>query len=162
MQRPIWFRALITLWGIWFATALTEPAGLLACPMHSGLGQFMATAAMPAHQHAAVGTSVAAHHAPDHAAMAEMTGMASMNDAPSDVAASATSTPLPTKAPGEHHCCTCLGQCCTVAPAALVAPRIALVESVVREPEIAVFAPVSLYPARVAFALPFANGPPQA
>ncbi len=38
--RPVWLRALTALWGLWFAVALIEPAGIHQCPVH-GVGAQM-------------------------------------------------------------------------------------------------------------------------
>ncbi len=156
VRRPFWFRALITLWGIWFTTALTEPVGLLACPMHSGLG-------VSAVANMAIGPAAAPMHGHDHAAMAAAgeTQSATRGAAPSvaqgvAVQVDATSHHAPT----EHHCCTCLGQCCTISPA-VVAARVAV-------PTLfALLASASIgtvFLTRVAtrtpHVLPYANGPP--
>ena len=48
MRRPIRYRVLISLWAVWFSTALIEPAGFFACRMHSGIvGAPAAPAAEP-------------------------------------------------------------------------------------------------------------------
>lgn len=173
-HRPLWFRALIALWGIWFTTALTEPAGLFACQMHSGMNTghgAHATAASPdaspdASPHgphalpmvspgnAAIGE--AALSVVDHAQMAHGAGVAA-TVAPN---AGGTRVVSETATPPEHSCCTCIGQCAT-APAAIApfrAPEFATetISDAVRaeSPERA------HHPLHRAHALPFANGPP--
>ena len=37
MKRPLAFRVVTALWGIWFAAALVGPATLHACPEHAAL-----------------------------------------------------------------------------------------------------------------------------
>jgi hypothetical protein len=34
VRRPVWFRALIAIWGLWFTAALSEAPGLHACSVH--------------------------------------------------------------------------------------------------------------------------------
>ena len=36
MRHPLWYRLFIAVWGLWFTTALVEPAGAHSCPMHGG------------------------------------------------------------------------------------------------------------------------------
>jgi hypothetical protein len=50
VRHPLWYRVLIALWGLWFTTALSEPAGAHTCPMHGGHGAHSAqTSASEAH-----------------------------------------------------------------------------------------------------------------
>src|SRR5471030_929389 len=57
VRRPAWFRALIAIWGLWFATALSEPAGMHSCPMHGNHA---------AHAHHDAASSGASHAPTDH------------------------------------------------------------------------------------------------
>jgi len=34
VRRPLWFRALLSFWGLWLCAALSEAPGLHACPVH--------------------------------------------------------------------------------------------------------------------------------
>jgi len=49
VTRPRWIRAVLSLWALWFGVAITEPAGLAACPMHGGAAGAMMDHA--AHHH---------------------------------------------------------------------------------------------------------------
>jgi hypothetical protein len=82
VQRPVWFRALIAIWGFWFTAALIEAPGIHACAVHSSGG---------AHGHV--------HSAP--AAPMQMGSHGERHDAASpDAPGDRSST------------CTCLGLCC--------------------------------------------------
>lgn len=142
MIRPVWLRALTALWGIWFATALTEPAGLLACPMHSGQSA-MASATV----------------AQDDLAPADHERAAGNDHAGHGSAQSLAGESAP--APAGHHSCTCLGQCCTMAIDALAeradvllpAPASRVIRT--RLPAVVAFVATPVEHSR-----PFANGPP--
>jgi hypothetical protein len=137
MRHPIWYRLLVTLWGIWFSTALIEPAGFFACAMHSG----SALAGM-------VGVSVSG----------------AVQSPTADMSHHAHATPdrVETSAPEHdgHPCCTCLGQCCTMT-AAVVAQADVTVELLLSQQAAdSAVVVLSRIPLRPAHALPFANGPP--
>ena len=51
VARPRWLRAVLSLWALWFGVAITEPAGLAACPMHSGPTGAMVDHAAHGHHH---------------------------------------------------------------------------------------------------------------
>jgi hypothetical protein len=152
VRHPLWYRALITLWAIWFTTALIEPAGFMACPMHSGM-----VAGLPAGMahlgpvaaplsHAGMTHDAMTHDAVAHDAMAQDVTDLAATDAP---------------APTHHDCCTCLGQCCTMAPAELSSPALALVLPATLQTMVARYEQTARLVARVEHALPFANGPPR-
>lgn len=148
VKHPVWLRAMTALWALWFTTALVEPAGFMACPMHSGMGHVMETAgpmAMPAP------AQVVPH---EHL----MSGAAQMT---SEQEVSKTAQNDATKAPSEeHHSCTCLGQCCTMAPAESAQPVVALFLTPLLQTAAPRFEHTDRIPERAAYALPFANGPP--
>jgi len=136
MRRPIWYRVLISLWAVWFSTALIEPAGFFACAMHSGMAAVTATSVTTAP------AQDAAHH--EHAAPAS-SAPAAESDAP---------------AHDGHPCCTCLGQCSTMTAAVLPHVDITIAEHLARQASVAAAVVLSRIPLRPAHALPFANGPP--
>ena len=173
MHRPVWIRILTLLWGVWFTTALTEPAGILACAMHGGVpAQAPATPAVQ--HHGALATQHATPHAldaqashvehaahashagrPAHAEVAEAADPGAAGDASRATAATSPSHEAP-----PHGCCTCLGQCCTAAP--VTTPAVVFV-AIAREVQVDAAAPVVgrvELPARRDHTLPFANGPP--
>ena len=141
MRRPVWYRALVALWALWFAAAVSDPAGLHWCAQHGD--RLTAADASPVQsRHGA--------HAPGHAAHIHP-------------AADDARTPSPSPQPSrhgpasdrDHH----LGQCCTSVP----------VEAITRVPSLAgptyarYVAPEigeTRAASRVAYAHPFANGPP--
>jgi hypothetical protein len=96
VRHPLWIRSLITLWGIWFATALTEPAGVLACPLHGGAGHHTTSGPV-------------ADASSEHGSHSQHLARAST----AHTDASATESPAPE--PG--HACSCLGDCCSATPA---------------------------------------------
>lgn len=142
MRHSIWLRALISVWGIWFATALTEPAGFFACPQHHGAV-------------VAVANDGPVDSAHDHHASSGQTGGASLSE-------SAQLSDPDSSTPAEHSCCTCLSQCCTMTPAVAADCGQALEHPVARASAPEPFAQKHFVPLRVAHALPFANGPPLA
>ncbi len=159
MRHSVWYRSLIVLWSIWFATALTEPVGVLACREHSPV----AAATMVRAGDAAVqgidshgaesrssGMEHHAHAAPD-AAIDVSTLATQQVDAGHDARA---------PEPAGHSCCTCLGQCCTMAPAEL--PRDFTIATVELRPSslVVAIAHAIRAPQRQPHVLPFANGPP--
>lgn len=124
--------------------------------MHSGLG-------VSAVANMAIGPAAAPMHGHDHAAMAAAgeTQSATRGAAPSVAQGVAVQVDATShQAPTEHHCCTCLGQCCTISPA-VVAARVEV-------PTLfALLASASIgtvFLTRVAtrtpHVLPYANGPP--
>ena len=140
MRRPIWYRVLISLWAVWFSTALIEPAGFFACAMHSGMP---ATTAAPVQ----VATS-AAHH--EHAA----------HTASTEPSASAPGAQTADPEHDGHSCCTCLGQCSTMTAAVLRQADVTIAVYLSRQASAAAAVTLSHIPLRPAHALPFANGPP--
>ncbi len=62
MRRPLWFRALIAVWGIWLTTAITERSRFFVCSMH-GEGAAAGSAMSASMQGAS--TSTAGHPAED-------------------------------------------------------------------------------------------------
>ena len=67
VRRPIWFRVLVAVWGLWFMAAFTDVADS-ACPMHGTNAVAMAAGTHDAHAGHHMGTQVDAHapsHAPD-------------------------------------------------------------------------------------------------
>ena len=141
MRHPFWYRVLISLWAVWFSTALIEPAGFFACAMHSGMA---AETSAPVND-----ATSAAHH--EHAAAAtEQVATAS------PAAAAQTADPEH----DGHACCTCLGQCSTMTAAVLPQVDITIAEHLSRQASVAAAVVLSRIPQRPAHALPFANGPP--
>jgi hypothetical protein len=63
VRMNAWFRALLAVWGLWFTAALSEPAGLHTCPMHSGHAIAQASGAHGSAEHA--GHSAPSHHSKD-------------------------------------------------------------------------------------------------
>ncbi len=148
MRHPIWYRVLISLWAVWFSTALIEPAGFFACAMHSGMPVATADASAVASDPAAD----RAHH--DHTA--------SHASAPEHV------TPtVPAAEPAEpehngHPCCTCLGQCSTMTATVVARVDVTIEEVLSRQASVQAAIVLTRIPLRPAHALPFANGPPPA
>jgi hypothetical protein len=146
MHRPAWLRLLIAVWGLWFTTTVVEPAGLLACEMHSGLRSHAASA-QPVATHGMSGDMAAMHHA---AAMADMPSTTAVNDV------APASSPKPT----HHACCTCLGSCCQAPPVATPVATLALAPLLERASSAAAVTVATRAVTRRPFDLPFANGPP--
>ena len=140
MRHTIWYRVLISLWAVWFSTALIEPAGLFACAMHSAVVPVSAAPATDAV------SADAPHH--DHGGAAPAPERAEH--------AEHASTPQH----DGHPCCTCLGQCSTMT--ATVLPRVDVTIELLISRQASMDAAVVLtrIPLRPAHALPFANGPP--
>jgi hypothetical protein len=66
MRRALWSRVFAGVWALWFAVALTEPAGLHACPMH-GVAHGLDPASAGAHgaaMHHGGGADGASHSVP--------------------------------------------------------------------------------------------------
>lgn len=138
MRHPIWYRVLISLWAVWFSTALIEPAGFFACAMHSGMPIATSVATVPA--------ADVTHH--DHAA-----------------SHAAASTPAAETAEPEHEghpCCTCLGQCSTMTATVVARVDVTIEEVLSRQASVQAAIVLTHIPLRPAHALPFANGPPPA
>ena len=165
VRHPTWYRVLIALWGIWFTTALTEPAGIMACPMHSGMPHGVTSHGVTSHGVSSHG--VTSHHAMSHDATSQE-AMAGMDMSGADH----TAMPHPAmphaalpdshdaSAPAPHQCCTCLGQCPSISPA-VVPPSVDL--PYVPQPlqtAAAEYGPTERLATRIAYTLPYANGPP--
>ncbi len=149
MRRPGWYRAFLALWGLWFTTALTEPAGILACAMHSGVpGAALRVTHGGGGAHAAFRHVLASDAG--HAASHREAGHAASHRGASNPASQS------------HDCCTCLGQCCTAAPVAAPAGAVALAAIVHRAAPAHEFARHERAPSPRAYVLPFANAPPAA
>jgi hypothetical protein len=140
MRHPFWYRVLISLWAVWFSTALIEPAGFFACAMHSGMAVKTAAPVSDA--------TDAAHH--DHAA----------HTASTEQSASAPAAQTTDPEHSGHSCCTCLGQCSTMTAAVVPPVDITIAEHLSRQTSAAAAVVLSRIPLRPAHALPFANGPP--
>jgi hypothetical protein len=149
MRRPFWYRVLISLWAVWFSTALIEPAGFFACRMHSSIVGEPAAPAVPL-----APAADAPHHHHD-ATVADPAAPAVDGVAPAAPAAEPT-------APEHdgHACCTCLGQCCTMTAAVVPQVDITIAEHLSHQTSAAAAVVLSRIPLRPAHALPFANGPP--
>jgi len=137
MRRALWIRVVTAMWGIWLGIALTEPMMLHPCAMHGGsAAQMVGMPAMPGMADGITAQSGTAQHA-------------GHNDSPSQ---------------GSGTTCTCLSDCCC-APPVLVPVSARADAAVSRTVEYAAIAPscdVSTPVAAVAYAHPFANGPPVA
>ena len=167
MRRPAWFRVLTALWGIWFTTALVEPAGVLACPMHSGHAGVSGTAAQ-VHAHGASVAhaggeptqemSAAVHGGSAHADIAHA-DIAHGDALRADVTLGDPSDDA--DGPAKHQCCTCIGQCCAMSPTLLPSSPTAIASIVASVTESGVPSPHSPLVSRVEHVLPFANGPPR-
>jgi hypothetical protein len=132
MRRPVWYRALIAVWGLWFTTALIEPAGLFACAVHGS--------------HSASATPDAA--ATDHSMHAGGGGA---------VASHATQ---PADSDSSHSHCTCLDHgCCAVAAAVGATPIVVSTGELLQRTTVR-FQTDDDVAVQRAHALPFANGPP--
>jgi hypothetical protein len=140
MRHPIWYRVLISLWAVWFSTALIEPAGFFACAMHSGMA---AETSAPVND-----ATSAAHH--EHAA----------HTASTEQSASAPAAQTADPEHERHAYCTCLGQCSTMTAAVVPHVDITIAEHLSRQTSAAAAVVLSRIPLRPAHALPFANGPP--
>ena len=149
MRRPIRYRVLISLWAVWFSTALIEPAGFFACRMHSGI---VTESAAP--EVGVVPAADAAHHHHD-ATVAEPVAPAVDGVAPAAPAAEPTDPEH-----DGHPCCTCLGQCSTMTAAVLPPVDVTIAEHLARPTSVAAAVVLTRIPLRPAHALPFANGPP--
>ena len=137
MRHPIWYRVLISLWAIWFSTALIEPAELFACAMHSGSAPagMVGESVMGAVPAPAADMS---HH--DHAGPDRVETSAPEHDG--------------------HPCCTCLGQCCTMTAAVVAQADVTIELQLSHKASASAVVVLSRIPLRPAHALPFANGPP--
>ena len=132
VRRPVWFRALVAIWGLWFTAALIEAPGIHACAVHSSVS---------AHGHG---------HAASTAPM-QMASHADHHDAaPSDEPSDGSSS------------CTCLGLCCATTHVAVAARPVelpVLATIAAASPAVGLdAAPAVSRP----YARPFANGPPAA
>ncbi len=143
MHRPFWLRALVAVWGLWFTTAVVEPAGLFACVKHNGLaavGQQVASSAPSAsgsgHEHHGVTADRHTAHSTDAA------------------------VPDGESAPESHDCCTCIGHCCATVPVTAPRPTVIVDAEIASETSPQPRAPEPFSPGRVAYVLPYANGPP--
>ncbi len=133
----MWYRVLISLWAIWFSTALIEPAELFACAMHSGSAT-VGRAGTPALWAVATPAAALAHH--DHGTPDQAETTTPDHDG--------------------HPCCTCLGQCCTMTPAVVAQADVTIAVRLARQASAGAAVVLSHTPRRPAHALPFANGPP--
>ncbi len=152
MRSSRWYRTLTTLWGLWFAFALTES---LAVPM-VGMADGAMTGA--AHQRgmqqasAACDTaSPAAEHPAQDQGMAGMAGMGLQSPC----------SPNPTPHDSNTHCLG-LSCCCSCSPIALpVHPTTDLLEIAVRDADAPGWVSrAAVAPLRRPHVQPFANGPP--
>lgn len=134
VHRPLWLRATLALWSLYFVGALLGVPGLDACPVHAGHG----------HVHG----------------LASMAQMASM-DAASPSASSAGSAAIPRddqRAPAAE--CTCLGLCCGACAVSGPAATLAVAPAVVIRARPSQPDDRTPAPRRGAHVLPFPNGPP--
>jgi len=137
VQRPVWYRVLVGLWGLWFITALTAPAVLQACPVHAD------------HMGHAAPMSGAMHHSHQMAPSRPLGAGLDAEHAHLDEPAQHTGS-----------CCTCLGSCCCSATLATAGSAGIPLPPIVRAAHVL---PVAYaMPARtpVAHAHPFAHAPP--
>lgn len=170
MHRPGWYRALLALWGLWFTTALTEPAGIMACAMHGALpgGEHGALAGAAAHRGHGDGeqsTSAAiARNSQDDASHAAHEAHAETAAVDAQAARGGGSVIEGDAGPSNdsHECCTCIGQCCAATNAVPPAPSIALPTVAVRAEPARDFSRRERVPSPRAYVLPFANAPPAA
>ena len=149
MRSPLWYRVLISLWAVWFSTALIEPAGFFACAMHSGI------VAEPASPGVPVAPATDAPHQHHAATVAEPSAPTVDGVAPAAPAAEPTDPEH-----SGHPCCTCLGQSSTMTAAVVPQADITIAEHLSRQASVAASVVLSHIPLRPAHALPFANGPP--
>jgi hypothetical protein len=133
VHRPVWFRALISIWGLWLSAALSEAPGLHACPVHGGHGAHAAQTA-------------ALEHSGHMGHMAH----GSQPSAPTD------------QSHHDPAGCTCLGLCCCAATVATPASSIELADAIVVDTPQVRHADVTSPVVQRAYSLPFANGPPTA
>ncbi len=131
LHRPV--SALIA---VWFALVLVEPAALHSCPVHGDHGAPAATLAGATHS----------------------------SDGPADLEhADHHATSAGDHAPDESHSgCTCPDDCATAAAGMVVPDAHIIATAVVIPTTTAIVDPAVSRPAhvRIAFELPFANGPP--
>ncbi|WP_310572282.1 hypothetical protein [Gemmatimonas sp.] len=130
MRHPIWYRVLISLWAVWFSTALIEPAGFFACAMHSGMPAVTAATTAPVEH--------MTHR--DHVASASAETAEPEHDS--------------------HPCCTCLGQCSTMTATVAARVDVTIEAFLSHLASVQAAVVLSRVPLRPAHALPFANGPP--
>ncbi len=153
----------MAVWGLWFTTALTEPAGFMACPMHSGV-----QAGLNGHNGhgASTPTSGAAATPASDARMLmshDMSGDMStqMSTEMSTEMSRDMNTAMTHDAPpSSHQHCTCLGDCCALSvasvPVAPTLPASVTVQVAHAPPPVVIARPMS----QIDYVLPFANGPP--
>lgn len=148
VRRPLWYRALIAAWGIWFTAALSNAGGLHTCPTHGGPGNHAAHAS-------AAGNLASATH---DAAMSGMDHGTAVGDLSSSASSELGSGSQDTQ--HSQNACTCLGSCCCAAPIASPEPaREAFVFTLVDAPP-AEYPDVAAPSVEREYAHPFANGPP--
>lgn len=142
MRRSCVARTFASVFAVWFAMTLAEPAALHACPMHG------ATAA--GHAHDAVARGAADHHADMHGRVMHH--------------ASALGETGSTGASGHQHAaryCTCMGACAVSSASAALPASVDIMQRVViyatRSPRLTLRAhAIGPRP----FFLPWSNGPP--
>lgn len=156
MQRRLWLRALLALWGLWFTAAISEPAGLFVCAMHSGTAGMQ----MGGHAHGGMRAAKTSSHGMQHAA----SGSHAAHRSPSVAAGGEPDASVSEPTPPQTHNCTCLGECCAVVPATIPTPQlqVALGIAISRAAEPPAHAREITPPAQLLHVLPFANGPPRA
>jgi hypothetical protein len=132
VRHPVWFRALIAMWGVWFTATLSQAPGFHACPSHGNHGAHSGQDAHGNHS---------AHSGPAHASDASAHGDTSHDDSAG---------------------CTCLGLCCCAAPIAAPTGSVDISKTIVLTRSPAAFADVASPIVRRAYAHPFAHGPPTA
>ena len=133
VRRPVWLRALIAVWGLWFTAAVSEAPGLHVCAVHAGHAASGALGAHAGHS----GHDAHASHRPGASAPDESSRHQSAD-------------------------CTCLGLCCCAASAAPPVGPIELPSDFVVAGCITSFHDVATLVVRRDHAQPFANGPPSA
>ena len=130
VRRPVWFRALIAIWGLWFTAALIEAPGIHACAVHSSVS---------AHGHG--------HSSP--AAPMQMASHGDRHDAASR-----------DEPRNQSSSCTCLGLCCGTTHVAVVERPIDLaMRATIASSSPAVVVDAAPAVSRP-YARPYANGPP--
>ena len=134
VHRPIWYRVLVAVWGLWFVTALSDVGGIHSCPMH---GNHAAHASAHAITHAVASHQTSSSAAEHHGA--------------------------PTK-PADHsrNTCTCFGSCCGAAAISVPEQSAGLPVEVIVDVDVACYRDAATTGLRRAHSHPFANGPPVA
>jgi hypothetical protein len=150
---------LVAVWGIWLATVLSEPAGLLGCAMHSAAASVSVDTDGALAAPAEIASTVVTHDGATH----RHTLDAPANPPRSNHAGSVESSPHQhgDSHGNSSHDCRCVSECCAMAPDALTTATVALFVAPADTPSrMAVEHVVWVVLMPVPHLRPFAIGPP--